>query len=125
MKRVSWGFLVLGLCVQPGHAFGIVCKAVPSAVYDPSTAPIGPAAAVPADLEPKRDDWARRTAAVAVKTPAPGGASGAAGAAETTVADATISPETGAVSVNGQPLGGSPADTPKHVIVCKAVKVDK
>jgi hypothetical protein len=122
MKRVSWGFLVLGLCVQPSHAFGIVCKAVPSAVYDPSTAPIGPAAAVPADLEPKRDDWARRTAAVAVKIPAPQGASGA---AETTVAEAAISPETGAVSVNGQPLGGSPADMPKHVIVCKAVKVDK
>ena len=127
MRSLCWGCLGLALCVQPGYAFGVVCKAIPSAAYDPSVAPAAPAdsaAAVPADVDPHRDDWAKRDTVIGIEqeTPAAGVAPNA---VKATIADATVSTTTGTVSVNGTPLGGSPADVPKHVIVCKPVPTDK
>lgn len=120
MKQLLWGALGLTVWSQPGHALGVVCKAIPSAVYNASSAPVPPegsAARVPADLAPQRDDWALRPVTTAIKRDMPA-------AGEVTVAEAGVDPATGQVSVNGTPLQGGPADTPKHVIVCRATEVD-
>lgn len=128
MRQPGWVLCGLALCLlaQPGHALAVVCKSVPAAAYDPSITPPPPpgsAASVPADLDPKRDDWAKGDVPVAVERDLPGFSASA--APEATVAEATVNPQTGSVRVNGQPLPSSPADVPKHVIVCHAASVDK
>jgi hypothetical protein len=128
MRRLQAGLAGLVLSTAPGHAAGIVCRTVPDAAYVPATGAEtqpGRVASVPADLLPERDAWARRQAQIAIKRPlsVTGSASGAGG--EVTVAEATVDPATGAVHVNSQPLGGSPADVPRFVMLCTPTAVDK
>lgn len=105
--------MVLGCAflAQPGYASGVVCTAIPSAAYNQPEQ-----GGVPADVNPRRDDWAKQDVTLDVLQPVNPDQ-------ELRVARTRINPETGKVTANNRPLPSeTPADAPETVIVCRYQK---